>query len=92
MKYYVQYQQTITSTWSSEENKFLPCKPEQWDMLGSDGVYILDGRNNLETMVNDANRRWGKLLKKDMITGYKIIKADSFTEKGIEIYSIINES
>ncbi len=88
MKYYVQYEQTITSAWSSEEGKYVPIKPEQWDMLGSDGVYILDGRNSLETMKQDAQERWGKLEKRRMITGYRIVKAERFTDPEVVLYAV----
>lgn len=55
------------------------------EILGSEGVYILDGRNNLDTMINDVENRAQKLLKKPI--GYKIIRAERFTDKGKILYS-----
>jgi hypothetical protein len=44
--------------------------------LGSDGVYILDGRNTIETMHKDAMKRFHKMKKfhKNYV-GFKIQKS-----------------
>jgi len=59
------------------------------DNLGSDGVYILDGRNRLNTMKCDAIMQMHKLRKVANIDGYKIIKAERFTDEGSLIYEWI---
>jgi len=50
------------------------------DNLGSDGVFILDGRNTIETMKCDAMLQMNRLRKVASIDGYKIIKAERFTD------------
>ena len=59
------------------------------DLLGSDGVYILDGRNNLNTMINDCHNRLNKLINENHIVGFEIIRAERFTDNGKIIYSNI---
>jgi len=54
-------------------------------MCGSNGVFILDGRNNLSTMVMDSTNRELKLGNN--IRGFKIIRAERFTDKGQILYS-----
>lgn len=56
------------------------------DNLGSNGVFILDGRNSTEGMQCDAMLRMNQLRKVANIDGYKIIKANRFTDKGKLIY------
>jgi len=46
MKYYVQFYKVSDTTSNSKT-----------EVLGSDGVFILDGRNKLLTMIADAKRR-----------------------------------
>lgn len=56
------------------------------EAIGSDGVYILDGRNSINAMVYDAKDRMKKLAIKNFV-GFKIIEAQRFSDKGTEIYS-----
>ena len=72
MKYYVQFTH-------AENNKMV-------DNLGSYGVFILDGRNSLTTMKCDAMIRMNKLIGVSHIDGYKIIRADRFTDEGTIMY------
>jgi hypothetical protein len=60
------------------------------EAIGSDGVFILDGRNSLSTWVYDAKQRLEKMkqLGKNFI-GFTIVKAEKFTDNGREIYSTI---
>ena len=84
MRVYAQFYHMSTGyngTQFSESNK----KPIE--MCGSDGVFILDARTNLETMKADAISRIQKLSKLRQITGYKIIRATSFLDDGKVIYS-----
>lgn len=53
---------------------------ELHENLGSDGVFILDGRNNLRTMKCDAQERMFKLRKVAKIDGYKIMKGEKFSK------------
>ena len=75
MKYYIQFTH-------ARNNKMI-------DNIGSDGVFILDGRNTLTTMKCDAMLRMNQLRKVAYIDGYKIIKADRFTDNGKIIYEWI---
>lgn len=61
------------------------------DLLGSDGVFILDGRNNLETMKADAQLRIHKLrFVQPHIAGYKIIKGARFDDNNPILYKEID--
>jgi hypothetical protein len=54
----------------------LNTKGEVDDLLGSDGVFILDGRNNLNTWIKDAHNRIKQLKNvQPEIVGFKIIKS-----------------
>ena len=53
-------------------------KIEVVEVMGSDGVFILDGRNNLRTMSQDAMKRMHKLRNVCKIDGYKIMKGERF--------------
>ena len=50
-----------------------------YENLGSDGVFILDGRNTLETMKRDAQERLFRLRNVRQIDGYRIMKGERFT-------------
>ena len=88
MKVYCQFK-TLSTGYieKSMPPKFDNAYKKPTDMLGSDGVFILDGRNNLDTMINDCEQRANKMLKKPI--GYEIIKADRFTDNGNILYSTI---
>jgi len=75
MKYYVQFTHIRNN--------------EIVDNLGSNGVFILDGRNTIETMQCDALLRMNELRKVANIDGYKIVRARRFTDKGTIIYQWI---
>lgn len=53
--------------------------------LGSDEVYILDGRNSLQNQIIIAERL--SLGKSYKVSGFKIIKAKRFTDDGVVLYS-----
>ena len=47
---------------------------KQW-LCGSDGIFILDGRNNLSTMIIDCKERIYKLrFVQPSIDGFEILK------------------
>ena len=77
MKYYVQF------THAND------ARTRMRDAVGSDGVFILDGRNNLETFKVDAQQQMHRLRKVASFDGYKIIKAESFLDKENLIYAWI---
>jgi len=73
MKYYTQF---YTKCLSGKE---IEC-------LGSDGVFILDGRNNLSTMINDSIKRINQLKNVvPYITGFSIEKGNRFSNS-VTIY------
>lgn len=73
MKYYVQFYRHSYDTTSSKT-----------EILGSNGVYILDGRNNLSTMIEDAKRRIHQLKNiHDDIVAFTINKGERFSESRI---------
>lgn len=59
-------------------------------MCGTDGVFILDGRNNIDTMILDAFRRMQKMrtIHTD-ICGFKIIKAQRLSDTGTILFSTL---
>lgn len=73
MKYYVQY-------------KMRDLAGKVVDAMGSDGVFILDGRNTIATMIEDAKTRMEKLeLVQPYYLGFEINRGDRF-EKPITLY------
>lgn len=61
------------------------------EALGSDGVFILDGRNNLETMNNDATERMNKLRKvQPHYIGYRIYRGERIADGNKLIAEVIN--
>jgi len=77
MKAYVQFftnstgyvQGTIPPVFSKDN-----IKPVE--LLGSEGVYILDGRNSIDTMIEDAFLRIERLKRVHEIIGFEIRKGD----------------
>ena len=69
MKYYTQFLVKYTPDGKIQE------------LLGSDGVFILDGRNSLGMMCKDSIA-WADKLKnvQPNIVGFKIMKGRRFTE------------
>ena len=66
MKYYVQFLEP-----NKDYTKMIePC--------GSDSVYILDGRNSIQTMKRDAIERMDKLRHVQSYSGYRIMKGSRF--------------
>lgn len=57
------------------------------DMLGSDGVYILDGRKSLSNLIHDCDIM--RLKKRNVPIGFKIIRADSFLDEGVIMHEQI---
>ena len=54
------------------------------EAMGSDGVCILDGRNNLQTMKIDAMLRMNKLqVVRPNLVGYRVYKSERFDNKNL---------
>lgn len=89
MKLYVQFYQNSTGYIAgSIPPRFSENNKKPIELCGSDGVFVLDGRNNIETMKDDAQQRMQKLNKfGKQITGYRILRANSFLDNGKVVYS-----
>ena len=67
MKYYIQYYDK-------------KLNGEIDESLGSDGVFILDGRNNLNTMINDGYEQYNRIKKvRPGLSHFKVMKGERFT-------------
>jgi hypothetical protein len=88
MKAYCQFLALSTGYVSgSIPPRFEDSNKKPIDMLGSDGVFILDARNNIETMKNDCIKRAAKMINKPV--GFKIVRASSFLNNGRVIFTKI---
>ena len=54
------------------------CTGELIEALGTDGVYILDGRNNIDTMRRDAEEYAYTLHNIHKYHGYMIMRGNDF--------------
>ena len=63
MKYYVQFLE-VKQVFDTERMRFTD-KVYIDEVLGRDGVFILDGRNNLDTMTQDAIDRAKRLAREN---------------------------
>ena len=89
MKVYVQFYHASTGyIEGSIPPRFSESNKKPIELCGSDGVFVLDGRKNIATMKDDANDRVQKINKfGKQITGYKIVRANSFLDSGKVVYS-----
>ena len=84
MKYYVQFL-TLSSGQKFSNGKIITVDKFPIEAMGSDSVFILDGRNSLNTMKIDAKKRIEQLKNIHSFIGFKIMKGERFTESK-EIY------
>jgi len=86
MKAYVIFQQRKDLTWDNSNHTWIPILPVLEDLCGSDCMFILDGRNNLNTMKADCQERIHKLrYVQPNICAYKIYRGERL-DKGHLIY------
>jgi fructosamine-3-kinase len=58
---------------------------------GSDSVFILDGRNTLETMIQDSKDRLEKMKNvHPTLIGFKVMKGERF-DNSVSVYSYTEE-
>ena len=77
MKAYVQFMETRTQKFNNSTMQFESCTPFEVDCIASNGIFILDGRNSLETMIEDAKQQVKRLqYVKPFISSFKIMKGD----------------
>lgn len=86
MKVYCQFKVLSTGYISGTiPPKFSEDNKKPIDLLGSDGVYILDGRKNVTSLIEDCTKRISKLRRNDIVC-FEIIKSEEFTNNGKVIY------
>lgn len=61
------------------------------EMIGSDGVFILDARRSLHNMIEDCKEQIKRHIKSKYIVGFEIRRANSFMEDGRVIYSTVKQ-
>ena len=83
MKYYAQFKVLNNQVWSKEENKLVEVIPYLIDRLGSDGVFILDGRNSLDTMIVDCHEQVDRLRNIYHAKGFDICKGERFSDSRV---------
>jgi len=62
------------------------------DLIGTDGVIVLDARLSLFNMFTFVNDTIAKRRDYNDIVGFDIIKANSFRDKGVVLYSTVFNS
>lgn len=88
MKYVQFYQKSTGYIAGSIPPRFSDANIKPIEMCGSDGVYILDGRNNIDNMIIDAEMRLQKIrMIHPGICGYEIIKAQRLSDVGTVLFS-----
>ena len=63
----------------SEDNK------RPIDLLGNEGVYILDGRKSIPSLIDDCRLKLDKMRNASVVC-FEIIRADSFLDNGKVIF------
>ena len=72
---------------------FEECTPFEVDCVASSGIFILDGRNNLNTMIEDAKQQVKRLQDiKPGISSFKIMKGDLKNSRCVSHISVHRES
>lgn len=64
------------------------------EMLGSDAVLILDARNNLNTMIQESEKRFKSIQKlKSSVVGFRVVRSSEFidTDKEENKRSVVYE-
>ena len=88
MKYYAQFKVLNNKVCDKEQGELLEVIPYLCDKLGSDGVYVLDGRNNLDTMIFDCYDRINWLKSIYRVDGFDICKGERFTTSKVIYQSL----
>ena len=84
---YVQFEEYQTQQWNDGKRRLETCTPYLVDCMGSDGVFIIDGRNKLSTMINDCLERIERLKNvKQGIASFRIIKCDAIGRNEVTVY------
>ena len=82
---YTQYYERKELKFDTTSMKHIACSTYYLELCGDRAVYILDGRNNLPTQINDSCTRMKSYKNHD---GFKIFRAERFTDNNqVELYS-----
>lgn len=63
------------------------CPLYYTEIFGSDGIFILDGRNNINSHITAINERIEKMKKVRQIDGFKIFKGATLARDATVVYS-----
>ena len=74
MKNYVQFKRINNLKY--QDGKMIEVEPYLQEILGSDGVFILDGRNDINTMINDCHDRIKRLKNIFTVNAFEIHRGD----------------
>lgn len=87
MKY---YSELLRQKTQFINGKIETIKTEVDSILGSDAIYILDGRNNLATMITDSRERKEQMKNffSDCV-GFRIRKGSRFSDNNPILYTEI---
>ena len=88
MKYHAQFQVLHNQVWDKQQGELVEVIPYLQDKLGSDGVYILDGRNSLSTMIQDCYDRIDRLKNIYRVDGFEIRRGTKFSDSKVIYQSL----
>jgi len=93
MKYYVQLLTKQYCKWDQEKMELVDLKkPLVVEGMGSDSVFILDGRNSLLMQIFDSEIYRSKMKRVHPdICGFRIMKGTSFLDDNKVIYESIDK-
>lgn len=73
---YAKFYKRRTTKWNDVIFRYQSCTPYLKEGLGSDSVFILDGRNNLQNMIYDCRQRMKRLEKVQHYVHFEIRRGD----------------
>ncbi len=83
---YAQFKTILTQKWNSKKMKLEPCAPRVVDACGSDSVFRLDGRNNINNMIFDTEQRMNRLKNVQSYLFYDIVKGSKIQNNNQVLY------
>lgn len=90
---YVQFYHLSSGiSWDSESKKMIDVEREPIEMIGSDGVSILDGRYNRQNLIDTVNNNIHNHIDSESITGFEIRRGESFSRYNVLIPYQENEN
>lgn len=83
---YTEYWKLRTNRYNQKTGEIEDCEPYLSRGLGSCSVHLLDGRNSLYNQIEDAKIHMNQYKDSYDMKGFRIIKADSISDKGKILY------